>query len=74
LRRPTVWVAANDEEEARDKVTAVTITGRRSRIGDDSPVPPWKQPGLVTCTADDTLTIPAGCVIAANGTALELET
>ena len=74
LAPTTVWVAANDEEEARDKVTEVTITGRRSKVGSDTRLPPWKQPGLVTCTADDTRAIPACFVIAANGTAMELET
>jgi hypothetical protein len=70
----TVWVAASGEEEARDKVTAATITGRPSKLGDDSPLPPWKQPDLVTCTADDTRTVPNSFVIAANGTVLEPET
>ncbi len=72
LAPTTVWVVANNEEEARDKVTAATITGRRSKLGDDSPLPPWKQPDLVTCTADETRAVPANFVIAANGTVLEL--
>ena len=70
----TVWVAAASEEEAREKVTTATISARRSRLGDDSPLPPWKQPELVICTVDDSRAVPEDAVIAADGAMLELET
>jgi hypothetical protein len=68
----TVWVSANDQEEAREKVTTATVTGRRSKPGDESPLPPWKQRDLVTCTVEPTRMIAADVVIAASGTVLEL--
>jgi hypothetical protein len=67
-----VWVSASNEEEAREKVTAATAQARRGRLGDDSPLPPWKQSELVTCTPDDTRSVPEDVVITANGTMLEL--
>lgn len=74
LPSDTVWVTANDEEEAREKVTAATAMGRRSKLGDESPLPPWKLPGLVSCTVDPTRTIPVNVIVAACGTILELPT
>ena len=68
----TVWVSANDEEEAREKVTAATAIARRSRVGDESPLPPWKLQDLVTCTIDSSRTVPANVVLATTGALLEL--
>jgi len=63
----TVWVVARSEEDAREKVTAATVKARRGRLGDDSPLPPWKQADLVKCTVEQTRIVPSDLLITAAG-------
>ena len=69
----TVWVLANDEESARQKITLATITGNKSILGRENAFPPWQDATLVSCVIDDNCDVPDGVVMPADGKLLPFD-
>ncbi len=62
-----VWVLAEDTTDARQRVTAITVRPRTTRLGDDSPIQPWNSDELVSCEPDSTRACKAGEVLTEDG-------
>jgi len=67
-----VWVSADNESDARGRVTLATIIATRSRPGREIPLTPWKDWGLVTCVEDSSRTVPPNVIVTASGDTLEI--
>ena len=66
----TCWVQAHNEGEARELVTFVTVTSQRA--GHFSDRPPWKDPRISECVADDEVNIPEGMLLTRTGQSLPI--
>jgi len=69
-----VWVRAQDEDEARQKIHMATIT-TLDQLDDDAMVPggsPWLNSAVVACDEDDTRDVPDGVALLGNGKTITL--
>lgn len=70
IKPVTVWVQAGDEADARQQLTTATIIATLHVPGQELAMPPWKDWGLVTCTADNSHAPPDGVILTADGRTL----
>jgi hypothetical protein len=68
----TAWVRATDDWDARERMSLATAQARRAKLGDDSPLPPWKDARLVLCVLDGAIDVPEGVVLTIEGQTLEI--
>jgi hypothetical protein len=66
----TVWIEADNEADAREKLTSATIIATFMEPGQDLPMSPWKDFGLVTCVPDASRKVRAGTILTADGRTL----
>jgi hypothetical protein len=69
-----VWVRAQDEDEARQKIHMATIA-TLDQLDDDAMVPggsPWLNSAVVACDEDDTRDVPDGVALLGNGATITL--
>jgi hypothetical protein len=69
----TVWVRAENEADARQKLTRATIIATRAVHGRDTPIAPWKDSGHASCALDDKFDPPEGVILTAEGKTLTIE-
>jgi hypothetical protein len=67
------WVAAEDEDTARELVTRATVQACRATLGNDSPLQPWMHRDLAECTLDTAKGVPIGVVVVADGQRIDIE-
>jgi hypothetical protein len=63
----TVWVFADDEEDARERVTLATIIATRVVPGREVALPPWKDWALASCVPDNSHVVAEGIILTARG-------
>jgi hypothetical protein len=68
----TCWVQAHDEGEARELVTHATVLSHRADHFSDRARPPWKDPRIAECVADDEVSCPEGVLRTRTGQALPI--
>ena len=66
----TCWVEAHDEGEARELVAFATVIASRAGHFSERARPPWKDPRIAECVADDEVTLPAGVLLTRSGQSL----
>ena len=68
----TCWVQAHDEGEARELVTFATVIAQRGGHFSDHARPPWNDPRISECVADDEVKIPEGVLLTRSGQSLPI--